>query len=124
MKQRNPPIPYVISWSIRSEISQNKLQSDVENRKDSKCVAERFVNHVPQVENFLCAREEHDALQELGLLGGGVNGPFQLTMRCGQKPKQGSDVTAESQRVPAEARHTELAHDVENHHVRQRNEDG
>src|SRR5437899_12787161 len=80
-------------------------------------IAERFMNHVPGMENLLRAGQEEKTLGKGGFFSSGVDRLFEVAMLCGDESEKRREVFASAQGTATKACHTEQADDIEDHHV-------
>ncbi len=60
----------------------------MQQRRHGESIAERLVDDVPEMKNFLRTREEQESLRKRSFLGGGADNLFQLTMTSRKKPRE------------------------------------
>src|SRR4029077_4822172 len=87
-------------------------------------VTERFMNHMPGMENLLRAGQEEKALGKGGFFRSGMDRLFEFAMLCGDESEKRREVFASAQGMATKACHTEQADDVEDHHVDQSDRNG
>src|SRR3954467_14750555 len=85
--------------------------------KHGEGIAERLVHDVPEMEDFLRARKEEQALGKSGFLGGRVNRLFELALLRGEESEKGFQHLSEAQCMAAKSRDADHAYQVEDHHV-------
>ena len=90
----------------------------------AKSITKRLVDHMPEVEDLLRAREKEQPLGKRSLFGGSMNGLLEFAIPGRKESEEGCETLARAQRMPAEACHAEHTNQVEDHHVRKGDENG
>src|SRR5579864_5867392 len=85
--------------------------------KHGEGIAERFMNHMPGMENILRAGQEEKALGKGGFFSSGMDRLLEFAMLCGDESEKRCEIFASAQGMAAKACHAEHADYVEDHHV-------
>jgi hypothetical protein len=62
--------------TLKSVVAHGQGQCNMNNRQDGKGVAERTMNHMPEIEDLLGSREKQNALRKGRLLPGNHDSPL------------------------------------------------
>src|SRR5437660_4923978 len=87
-------------------------------------IAERFMNHVPGMENLLRAGQEEKTLGKGGFFSSGMDRLVEYAMLCRDESENRREVFASAHGMATKACHTEQADEVEDHHVDESDRNG
>src|ERR1035441_2690948 len=106
------------------EKTHHQHHANVDEHQDCKRVAERFVHHVPEVEDLLGAREKENAFGKRGFFARDGDGTFHFAVASGQHPAEGGEMLGAVERSVTQAGDAERPRQVEQKHVDQGKRNG